>query len=787
MEIMETSLFLIFLIGIAYYCIGFKIWLPLLGVLLCIDTFFSHPPYLAWLFFAAALLFIFPAFRLSYITPRVLAWFCKALPPIHATERIALEAGEVVWEKELFCGKPDWKVLSSMPASSLTSEETAFLENQVEMLCQQLDDWTSVQTDKNLSPAVWAYLKKEGFFGLQIPTAYGGRGFSVWAHAYIITKIASRSVSAGITVMVPNALGPAEFLQHYGTDAQKSYYLPRLARGEEIPAFALTGVEAGSDATAIPDTGIVCRGIYQGKEVIGLRLNWNKRYITLAPIATVLGLAFKMYDPDHLLGEEEELGITVCLLPTDLVGVEIGARHAPAGLAFLNGPTQGKDVFISLDCIIGGVEMAGQGWHMLMDCLARGRGISLPALSVASAQLCYRMTGAYALLREQFHHPIGSFEGVADILGRIGGLTYLSEATRHLTLSALAQGIKPALGAAITKYHLTEMMRVIVNDAMDVHGGHAIQLGPHNYLGLLYQSLPVSITVEGANILTRNLIIFGQGALRCHPFVHAEMNAAALEDKTEGVQRFDALFCRHLGYSFHQAARVFIYGLTGGLNIAGPKNTKQLTRMSAALAFISDISFLRLGKDLKRKEAISARLGDVLSFLYLASAVLKYHQDQGKPAEDAVFVQWTLAHCLYHIQKAFEGALFNFSPLWLGRLLYRFIFPWGSAYRPPADTLTRDIARRMMQPSAQRDRLTQFCYVGKNEEEATGRIELAFQAEAKMREICALHHIPLEGSLIAQLHRLKKKEVFSVSELASLERFLYLRDKALAVDDSNSL
>jgi len=735
------------------------------------------------------LIFAIPTLRLTFITPRILTWFRKALPPINATEREALEAGDVYWEKELFCGNPDWNKLATMPQSTLTPEENAFLDNQVERLCEMLDDWETVKTQQDLSPAVWDYLKKEGFFGLQIAKEYGGRGFSVWAHSHIITKISSRSISAGVTVMVPNSLGPAEFLHNFGTLEQKQYYLPRLAKGEEIPAFALTGLEAGSDATAIPDTGIVCRSMYEGQEIIGIKLNWDKRYITLAPVATLLGVAFKMYDPEHLLGEQENLGITLGLLPTHLAGVEIGARHSPSGLAFLNGPTRGHDVFAPLDCIIGGPKMAGKGWHIMMDSLAQGRGISLPALSTAAAKLCYRMTGAYAQLREQFHLPIGRFEGIAEILGHMGGLTYLSEATRHFTLSAIAQGIKPSLGAAITKYQLTEMGRVVVNNAMDIHGGHAIQLGPHNYLGLLYQALPVAITVEGANILTRNLIIFGQGALRCHPFVNEEIVATQIVDPKERLLRFDSLFCRHIGYTLNKFAYVLLYGLTGGLLIAAPKDPlltkyyRQLTRMSAALALVSDITFAVLGKQLKRREAISARLGDVLSQLYLASAVIKYYQDHRQPEEDTIFIQWTLSQCLHKIQEALDGALFNFAPRWLGRIVHRLIFPWGRAYRQPSDRLTQKIAAQMMKSSPQRDRITQYCYVGKEANDATGRIELALQALEKIQQICAQHKIPLVGGLMAQLKSVQQMGLFSEAELKSLQAFVELREKALRVDE----
>lgn len=801
MVLLETLILFAVLASLAYFRVSAKIWIPVLGVLLIVYSAYSHFHwviiYLMWLTFVPLmLLFGIRRLRLRYLSPKVLAYFNQALPPMSDSEREALEAGDVHWEKELFCGQPKWNQLISMPKPALTLEEQAFLDQQVETLCAMVDDWKIVETDRDLPPEVWDYLKKEGFFGLEIPKEYGGHGFSVWAHSNIISKIASRSASVGVMVMVPNALGPAEFLQHYGTLAQKSYYLPRLARGEEIPAFALTGPEAGSDALSIPDKGIVCRGTYEGKEIIGIRLNWDKRYITLAPIATTLGIAFKMYDPEHLLGDQERIGITLCLLPTTLPGVEIGNRHLPSGLAFLNGPTRGRDVFIPLDFIIGGPEMRGRGWKIMMDALAAGRGVSLPALSTASAKLCYRMTGAYARIREQFRLPIGRFEGVAQCLGRIGGFTYLCEATRGFTLGAITEGVKPALGAAITKYQITEMGRVVCNDAMDIHAGRGIQLGPRNYLGFLYQSLPIAITVEGANILTRNLIIFGQGALRCHPYVRDEIAAAGLSDPKQRLAHFDTLFCKHLGYVVSNFGRALVYGLTGGLWVRAPKDAllnkyfQQLTRMSTALALTTDFAFAALGSQLKRKEAISARLGDILSQLYLASAVIKYYQDHNKPVDDRVFVIWTLDKCLSEIQRAFDEVLDNFTPYLLGRLLYRVIFPWGRAYRGPRDEVTHQIAAQMMKTSEQRDRLTQHCYVGKQADDPTGRMELALLALEKAEAVRSRWktavsggQVPQEGSFSDQLKAAEQAGVISTEELESLQNFVNLRWDALQVDE----
>jgi alkylation response protein AidB-like acyl-CoA dehydrogenase len=753
--------------------------------------------------------------------PSILARFHRLLPPISQNEQVVLDAGDVWWEGELFRGQPNWRQLYDMPKPVLTVEEKSFLDNQVQTLCAMLDDWKIVNEDREISPEVWAYLKKEKFLGLTIDKAYGGLGFSPLAHSHIITSISSRSSSVGISVMVPNALGVGEFIQHHGTEAQKTYYLPKLVTGEEIPAFALTSTTAGSDAGNLPDTGIVCKGVYDGVEVLGIKLNWEKRYITLAPMATILGLAFKLYDPDHLLGKAHNVGITLCLIPTHLPGVEIGKRHYPAGLAFLNGPTSGKDVFLPLDLVIGGPENCGRGWKALMEGLAGGRGISLPAFSTAGAKVAFRSTGAYAALRQQFQTPIGAFEGVMESLSRIGGLTYLCEATRYFNLIALSQGIRPALGAAISKYHITEMARQVVNDAMDIHGGRAIQWGPRNYLASWYQTLPVSITVEGANILTRNMIIFGQGALRCHPFMKDEIVAAADSDKEHGALRFDTLFCKHLGYSISNFARTFVYGLTGGHFISIQKidsshgvskegearssplvktNTrtsndklspyyKQLTRMSTALAFATDVVSACFGGQLKRKEQFSARIGDVLSQIYLASAVIKYFHDQGRPEEDMPFVVWSLEKCFFAIQTAFDGLSQNLSPRWLGCLVYRTIFPWGASYYPPQDILGHEIAAAMQKTSEQRDRITEFCVVGKDKHDALRRIEDALKASEetallrqRLQEIVQELGIPRHVVLSEQIETISKTEVFSEQELSALRRFAALHADAMKVD-----
>ncbi len=797
--------FIILIWALIFHRMPTKIWLPTVTVALLAVTFLGHLPLplliVSWLVF----LLIVAATQITMVRQ---AWLIrpmlrrlqKILPPISAAEREVVEAGDVWWEKELFCGRPDWRKLAAIPCPTMTGEEQLFLDQQVETLCTLIDDWQCLNGQTNdLPPQVWDYLKKEGFFGISIDKAYGGKGFSSLAQSNIVTKIATRSVSAAITVMVPNALGPAEFLQHHGTQAQKEYYLPRLATGVEIPAFALTAPEAGSDASNISDSGVICLQEYEGKSVLGIRLNWSKRYITLAPVATLLGLVVKLYDPERLLGEQVKLGITLCLVPTALPGVDTGQRHNSAGLAFLNGPTRGQQVFVPLDHIIGGPAMAGKGWRMMMEGLAGGRGISLPALSSAIAKLCYRMTGAYAVLRHQFSQSIGEFEGVAERLARIGGLTYVCEAGRLFTLSGINHGVKPALAAAISKYHLTEMARVIINDALDIHAGRGVQLGPSNYLWPLYQAIPLCITVEGANILTRNLILFGQGAMRCHPYIHAEMLALADPNPQQSLQQFDGLLQKHIGFALSNAARVLFHGLTGGLlvrNTIVPRKSphhyyfRQLTRMSAALALTADMVMMLLGGQLKRSENISARLGDVLSQLYLASAILKYDQDYHHPATDLPFLHWGLQQSLHAVEQAFLTLFANLKPNWLARLLRTMIFPWGQAYSRPRDELSQAVATTMMQPDSERDRFTAHCFIKQSEEDLCGRMELAFKAWRetalqlkKLSNAISRGDIQADLSLSQQLAQAEQIGILTSDELHYLQRSFTLRWNALQVDE----
>ncbi|RKZ38072.1 MAG: acyl-CoA dehydrogenase [Gammaproteobacteria bacterium] len=699
-----------------------------------------------WIAFGLlALVFNFPLLRRHLVTRPVYKTFKKMLPPMSDTEREAIEAGTVWWEAELFAGQPNWRRFLDLPPARLSAREQAFVDGPAEELCRMVDDWAITHELHELPASVWDFLKQKGFFGMIIPERYGGLEFSPLGHSSVVMKLASRSISTAVTVMVPNSLGPAELLLHYGTEEQKDHFLPRLARGEEIPCFALTGPEAGSDAGSMPDSGVVCRGHYQGKDdVLGIRLNWQKRYITLGPVATLLGLAFKLYDPEGLLGGPADLGITLALIPTDTPGISIGNRHLPMNLAFQNGPTEGKDVFMPVDSIIGGPDMAGKGWMMLMESLAAGRSISLPALSTGSGKLASRVTGAYAAIRRQFKTAVGQFEGVQEALARIGGNTYMMDAARVLTAGALIQGEKPSVVSAIVKYHLTERMRQLLNDAMDIHGGRAICMGPRNYLARAYQGIPIAITVEGANILTRSLLIFGQGAIRCHPYLLAEMRAAEDENFGRGLRDFDRNLFAHVGYTAGNAVRTVILALTGARFIQVPvpgtvgNYYRHLTRMSAALALVADISLLVLGGRLKRLERLSARLGDVLSHLYLASAALKRFEEDGRPNADRPLLHWSCRDALFRIQNAFDELFSNFPVRWIGFLLRRAVFPLGMPFGPPNDANDRRVARLLLRPSAARDRLTQGIYVG-SADDPIGRVEDALikvtSAESATRKL----------------------------------------------------
>jgi len=665
--------------------------------------------------------------RRAMFSKSMLRTFQKVMPPMSRTEKEAIEAGTTWWEGDLFRGTPDWQKLHNYPQPRLSEEEQAFLEGPVEEACRMANDFQITHEMADLPPELWAYLKEHRFFAMIIKKEYGGLAFSAYAQARVLQKLAGVSGILAITVGVPNSLGPGELLQHYGTDEQKDHYLPRLARGDEIPCFALTSPEAGSDAGAIPDTGVVCMGNWQGQQVLGMRLTWNKRYITLAPVATVLGLAFKLSDPEHLLGQTEELGITCALIPTDTAGVEIGTRHFPLNVPFQNGPTRGNDIFVPIDYIIGGPKMAGQGWRMLVECLSVGRGITLPSNSTGSLKSIALAIGAYAHIRRQFRLPIGKMEGIEEPLARIAGNAYVMDAAATLITSGIMLGEKPAVLSAIVKYHCTHRGQRAIVDAMDIAGGKGIMLGKSNFLARAYQGAPIAITVEGANILTRSMIIFGQGAIRCHPYVLEEMAAAQSND----VVKFDKALFSHVGHVGSNQMRSLWLGLTGGRTSASPTRDatrryyQHLNRLSANMALLSDISMSVLGGSLKRRERISARLGDVLSQLYLASGALKRYEDEGRNEADLPLVHWGVQDALNQAEIAIDDLLRNFPNRLVAGVLRLTVFPLGRHCRAPSDRLDHQLARILQIPSATRTRLGRGMYLKPTEHNPAGLLEEA--------------------------------------------------------------
>ena len=734
--------------------------------------------------------------RLRLVTRPFLRSYRRLLPSMSATEREALDAGTVWWDGELFTGGPDWQKLMSAKAPTLSEAEQAFLDGPCEDLCAMLDDWDITHVRADLPPEVWAFIKSNGFFAMIIPKRYGGLEFSAYAHSCVLVKIASRSGTASSTIAVPNSLGPAELLLHYGTDAQKNHFLPRLARGEEVPCFALTGPRAGSDAASIPDTGVICKGRWQGADIIGIKLNFSKRYITLAPVATVVGLAFRLFDPERLMGDVKDLGITCALIPRDTPGVSIGRRHFPLNVAFQNGPIQGVGVFVPIDAIIGGFAMAGQGWRMLVEQLSVGRCISLPSNATGGAQAAVYASAAYARIRRQFNMPIGRFEGVEQVLARMAARTYIMDAARSVTAGAIDGGEKPSVPSAMLKYHATEFGRMIANDAMDVHGGKGICLGPNNYLGRGYQIVPVAITVEGANILTRSLIIFGQGAVRCHPFVLREMNAARNPDHDAGALEFDRALMGHVGFAISNAARSAILGLTLARFTRVPhtgataRYFQHVNRYSASFALATDVAMLALGGYLKKKETLSARLGDVLSAMYLASMVLKHHENQGRLPEDLPLVEWACRSLLYQAQEQLHLFLRNFPNRPLAALMRLLIFPRGLTYFPPSDRLGRDIADLIMHPTAARERLSRDIYKTQESHNPAGLLQealiLSTTAESLEKRIRVdgiktgrIGALDLPGQISEALHT----GILSEAEAAVLRDYDAKVSKLLAVDD----
>ena len=722
-------------------------------------------------------------FRQRMISKPLLSWVRRILPPMSDTEREALAAGSVWWDGELMRGDPDFRKLLATPVRTLTAEEQAFLDGPAEELCRLIDDWKMTFEERDIPENVWDFVKKNGFLGLIISKQHGGKGFSATANSAIVMKIASRGTSAAVTVVVPNSLGPGELLHLFGTEEQKDHWLPRLADGREIPAFALTSEDAGSDAASMTDRGVVCWGEHNGQRTLGMRVTWSKRYISLGPICTVLGLAFKLTDPDHLLGSEEDLGITLALVPTDTPGVTIGRRHYPGMQAFPNGPNSGKDVFMPLDWIIGGKARIGQGWRMLITALAAGRGVMLPAMSVAGMKVAAFSTGAYARIREQFNTPVSRFEGIQEVAGRIAGEAYQMDAARILTLQALDMGEKPAVIAAIMKYHATEAMRRAVNDAMDVHSGKAVIDGPKNYLSSAYRAIPVAITVEGANIMTRSLMIYGQGSIRCHPYLQEEMAAAQNPDEEQGLEDFDRVLFQHIGYALKTGLRAKLRAWTLGLLSSAPVNGpearyyRQVKRLSAALALTSEMALVTMGGALKRKEMISARLGDVLSGLYLVSASLKRFADTGRPQADLPLLDHACQSGLHFAETALADTIRNFPNRFVGVMLKLAVQPFGVLSKKPADRLVRKVAEAISEPTETRQRLTAGIYVGDDTE--LGRLERAFRLVVDLEPVKQA----MRKARVRDVDEAEAQGIIKGNEAARLREAQMLVREVVRVDD----
>ena len=781
---------------LAYHTASALVWSLTAGVALLVlagaGILTGWPAAIVWLISAGiALLSTATPIRQKFVTGPIFKIYKKLLPQMSSTEQEALEAGTVWFDGDLFSGKPDWDKLLAYPAAKLTAEEQAFVDGPTEELCGMVNEWQISHELHDLPPNVWQFIKDKGFLGMIIPKEFGGLGFSAYAHSQVVMKISTRSGTAAVSVMVPNSLGPGELLMHYGTPEQKNHYLPRLAKGLEIPCFALTAPHAGSDAASMPDTGIICKQMFEGKETLGIRITWEKRYITLGPIATLLGLAFKCYDPDKLVGDKIELGITCALIPTSHKGVNIGRRHFPLNATFMNGPNWGTDVFIPMDWVIGGQPMLGQGWRMLMECLAAGRSISLPSQGIAAGKFASMSTGAYARVRSQFKMPIGKFEGIEEPLARIGGNTYLMDACRTVTAGALDMGEKPSVLSAISKYHMTERMRVVINDAMDVQGGKGICLGPNNYIGRAYQQVPIAITVEGANILTRSLIIFGQGAIRCHPWVLKEMKAA----QADSLQAFDDAFWGHIKFTVANAARSMWMGITGGRGVSVPAGAEtkrfyqQLTRFSTAFALLADTSMFVIGASLKRKEKLSARLGDVLSLLYLSSATLKFYDQRGRQMDEYPLLKWALYDCAFRIQVAMDAIIENFPNRAIAFVLRRLVFPRGMTLIQPSDQLGHEVAQILINPSAVRDRLIAGIYLPTSEQDVVGKLEAAFHAviaaepvDAKIKAAKKAGRITAKGAE-AEAEEALRLAVITDTEIGQWRRARMLQHEVIMVDD----
>jgi len=804
---MTTLLLFLALVGISlgagFLRTSLLNWTIAVAITLGLFSFFSSIGVITltitWVIFALiAIPLNHLGWRRQFITKPVLDVYRKMVPKLSDTETVALEAGTVGWEGELFGGKPNFKNLLKQPKPELTPEEQAFMDGPVEAVCAMVDDWEVTHELADLPEDVWQFLKDNKFFGMIIPKKYGGLEFSALAHSAVLQKLTTKSATLSSTVAVPNSLGPAELLLHYGSEEEKNHYLPRLAKGQDIPCFGLTGPTAGSDATSIPDLGIVCKREFKGKEVLGISLTFDKRYITLAPVATVIGLAFQLKDPDGLIGDKKDIGISLALIPRDTPGMEIGKRHFPLNVPFQNGPIRGTDVFVPIDYLIGGQEMAGQGWQMLVECLSVGRAISLPSSGVGGMKAASLVTGAYARIRKQFNMPIGRFEGIEEALARIGGYTYAGSALSKMTAAAVDNGEKPAVPSAIAKYHATELAREVARDTMDIHAGKAVILGPKNYAGRAWQGSPIAITVEGANIMTRSLMIFGQGAIRCHPYVLKEMEALKLEDRQESLEAFDDALFGHIGVAISNASRAFLLGLTNGRLAKAPagRSTKRfyraMARYSAALGLVADIAMLTLGGKLKFKERLSARLGDVLSQLYITSAMLKQFEDQKRPSADLPLLAWACEDSIHKMQVALDEFIRNYPirPVaWLMRVM---VFPFGKWDIGPRDGLGHKVAAILLSPSEARDRLTQHVYTTSEPKHPAGFVVAALddviKAEPIERKLSkALKLAELEGDTPeVQLENALSSKLINQIEYDLLTKTRAAVAEIIAVDEFDS-
>jgi len=789
---METPIWgllgsLIIILGLGFVGAPLIAWtIVVAGVL----YLFGAPAWLLIAYFAVMAIFNIKPIRRALISGPLMKVMAPIMPKISETERTALDAGVTWVETDLFSGKPDFKKLMTEPYPDLTEEEKSFMEGPVERLCESVDDW-EVWEKRDISPKTWEIIKKEKFLGMIIPKEYGGLGFSALAHSEVIQKVASRSVPACITIMVPNSLGPAELLIHYGTEEQRRRYLPKLASGDEIPCFALTEPTAGSDAGSITASGVVFKGA-DGKPAI--RLNWNKRYITLAAISTTLGLAFRLRDPDNLLGKGEDVGITCALIPHNTPGVVLGRRHDPLSVPFYNCPTQGHDVVIPIDQVVGGAEGCGKGWKMLMECLAAGRGISLPAQSVGGSKMITRAISAYASIRKQFGVAIGKFEGIEEPMARIAGMNYVVEAMRKYTCGALDKGIKPPVITAMAKYNATEIARHGINDAMDISGGSGISRGPRNLLAHLYIAMPIGITVEGANIMTRTLIIFGQGALRAHPYAYKEVKAIGEKD----VAGFDGAFWGHIGHVVRNTCRSIGLSLSRGYlapsPVGGPtaKYYRRLSWASASFAIMADIAMGTLGGSLKTREMVTGRFADILSWMYMGTATLRRYEAEGRRKEDLPFVEYALNHALYEIQKGFDGLFANIGVPGLRWLFKGIVGTWSSVNTigtAHSDRETHKIASAIQDDPELRQRHTEGIFMPKNTQEQLALLDATYTivkraeaAEKKIRK--AVHDKTLPRVKGPQAYQAAlDKGVITKEDFADLTKAEEMRYAAVQVDD----